>query len=138
MRLMLAFVALACLAFVGCASSQPPPLIGAEAVSFVREAREVGCSPALDVILGPLQSRPCPCAVRSSGSAETPTPTAPAPTAPPAPSVPPVAPASTSPPSAGPTKGRGVNKTALRVNTEAPHVNTTPPRMNSGGKGGRR
>jgi len=104
MRLMLAFVALAFLAFVGCASAPPPP-IGSEAVTFVREAREVACGPALDVILGPLQSRPCPCAVRSSGSAETPPPAAPAPAAPPAPSPPVVAPASTSPPTAGPAKG---------------------------------
>ena len=107
MRFVLAFVALAFLGHIlfGCASAPPPP-VGAEAVTFVREAREVACGPALDVILGPLQSRPCPCAVRSSGSAETPPPAAPAPAAPPAPSVPVVAPASTSPPpNAGPTKG---------------------------------
>jgi hypothetical protein len=114
MRLMFAFVALTFLAFslVGCASGPPSPVVGAEALAFVREAREVGCGPQLDPILGPLMSRPCPCAVRSSGSAETPpAPTPPvapsAPATPPAPSVPSVAPASTSPPATGPVKGRG-------------------------------
>ena len=113
--LMLAFVALTFLAFtlVGCASTPTPAQTAGTVLAVAHEVRERVCDPALDPYLGALQSRPCPCAIRSSGSAETPIAPAPpvtppvapsAPATPPAPSVPSVAPAPAASPPATPAK----------------------------------
>ncbi len=115
MRFLMLFIALfASMSVIGCAGTSASSAAAAtgEALSVVREVRERVCDPVVDLLVGPLQSRPCHCdrPASSGGSAPptTPPPAPPSAPAAPAPSpVPTVAPAPPATPPTGPAKGSG-------------------------------
>lgn len=83
---------------IGCAptSAAGSAAAAGEALSVVREVRERVCDPVVDLLVGPLQSRPCHCPMPTSGGAAPAAPSAPATPAPaPVPTVAPSPPATT-------------------------------------------
>lgn len=103
------------LALVGCGGTAASSAAAAtgEVLSVVHDVRERACDPLLDVVFGPIQSRPCHCPMPSISTAPTTTPATPAPAPPSAPAAPAPAPVPTvapAPPAggvAGPAKGGG-------------------------------